>query len=168
MKKYRAQAQTQDQPVSDPLLPMGAQGDGGQRHADTLEISAARNRCHTESRLKSAIEKLQADSAKISISAVAQVANVTPALIHNTYPDIAEQIRGLVGKTTRSQRDAKHDALMKERERNRELRAEVAHLRTEAAMLASINITLLRKVAILTEMTEGKVLPFKPRIPVSE
>ena len=128
----------------------------------------ARSRKNTVDEIQQAIAKLQAGQGKVSISAVAKLAGVTPALIHNTYPDIAERIRGLVGKTTRSQRDAKHDALVKERERNRALRAEVAHLRTEAAKLASINITLLRQVAVLTEMMEGNVLPFKPRLPVSE
>ena len=168
MKNFPIHEQIQDHAVSEASLLSGALSPDDKGLADMLEISAARNRRHTESRLKSAIEQLLSDSAKISISAVAQIANVTPALIHNTYPDIAERIRGLVGKTTRSQRDAKHDALVKERERNRALRAEVAHLRTEVAKLASINITLLRQVAVLTEMMEGNVLPFKPRLPVSE
>jgi AcrR family transcriptional regulator len=124
------------------------------------ESSAIRSRRQTEKRLKDAIDWLQDTGTKVSISAVAKAAEVTPALIHNTYPDIAEQIRSVIGKTTRSQRDAKHEALVKERERNRELRAEVDRLRHEVATLASINLTLLSKLAVFGEISTGKVVSF--------
>lgn len=74
------------------------------------------NRKQTIDGIEQAIEQLQASQGKLSISAVAKMAGVTPALIHNTYPDLAEKIRGLVGKATRTQRDAKHSALVRERE----------------------------------------------------
>lgn len=124
------------------------------------DSSATRSRRHTERKLKDAINRLQETGSKVSISAVAKEANVTPALIHNTYPDIAERIRGVIGKTTRSQRDATHDALVKEKERNRELRAEVDGLKKEMAKLASVNLTLLSKIAVLSEMLNGKIIPF--------
>ena len=122
--------------------------------------AATRSRKQTEMRLKESIDKLQNSGAKVSISAVAKAAEVTPALIHNTYPDIAEKIRGVVGKSTRLQRDAKHEALVKEKERNRDLRAEVERLRIEAAKLASINLTLLSKLAVYEETVKGKVVSF--------
>lgn len=122
--------------------------------------AATRSRQHTEKRLREAIDQLQNSGDKVSISAVAKAAEVTPALIHNTYPDIAERIRGVVGKSTRLQRDAKHEALVKERERNRELRAEVERLRLDAAKLASINLTLLSKLAVYEEAGNGKVVSF--------
>ena len=122
--------------------------------------SAIRSRRQTEKRLKDAIEQLQEAGTKVSISAVAKAAAVTPALIHNTYPDIADRIRGIIGKSTRSQRDEKHEALVKERERNRELRAEVERLRHEAAKLASINLTLMSKLAVFDEISNGKVVSF--------
>ncbi len=130
--------------------------------------SATRSRRQTEKRLKDAIDRLQQAGTKVSISAVAKAAEVTPALIHNTYPDIAEQIRGVIGKATRSQRDEKHDALVKERERNRALRVEVDRLRHEVATLASINLTLMSKLAVYAEMSNSKVVSFlhpeiKPR-----
>lgn len=87
---------------------------------------------------------------------------MTPALNHNTYPDIAERIRGVIGKSTRLQRDAKHEALAKERERNRELRAEVERLRLDMARLASINLTLLTKLAVDEEVSKGKVVTLVP------
>ncbi|UUZ66370.1 TetR family transcriptional regulator (plasmid) [Polaromonas sp. P1-6] len=94
----------------------------------------------------------------MSISAVAKVAGVTPALIHNTYPDLAEKIRGLLGKATRTQRDAKHEALVREREINRSLREELARTRADLAKLASINQVLLNEVALLKGMATGKVV----------
>jgi len=122
--------------------------------------AATRSRKQTERRLRDAIEQLQNSGTKVNISAVAKAAEVTPALIHNTYPDIAEKIRGVVGKSTRLQRDAKHESLIKEKERNRDLRAEVERLRLEAAKLASINLTLLSKLAVYEETVKGKVVSF--------
>lgn len=118
----------------------------------------ARSRKKTFDEIQQAIAHLQAGQSKVSISAVAKAAGVTPALIHNTYPDLAEKIRGLVGKATRSQRDAKHDALVREREINRSLREELAGTRADLAKLASINQVLLNEVALLKGMATGKVV----------
>ena len=51
----------------------------------------AHNRKQTIDGIQQAIEQLQASQGKLSISAVANMAGVTPALIHNTYPDLAEK-----------------------------------------------------------------------------
>jgi AcrR family transcriptional regulator len=118
----------------------------------------ARSRKKTVEEIQQAIVHLQAGQSKVSISAVAKAAGVTPALIHNTYPDIAEKIRGLVGKATRNQRDAKHDALIREREINRGLRQEIVETRADLAKLASINQVLLNEVALLKGMSAGKVV----------
>lgn len=118
----------------------------------------ARSRKKTVDEIQQAIAQVQADQGKVSISAVAKLAGVTPALIHNTYPDLAEKIRGLVGKATRSQRDAKHDALVCERENNRSLREELVGSRADLAKLASINQMLLNEVALLKGMATGKVV----------
>jgi len=107
----------------------------------------ARSRKKTVDEIQQAIAQVQAGQGKVSISAVAKLAGVTPALIHNTYPDLAEKIRGLVGKATRTQRDAKHDALLREREINRALRQELA-----------VNQVLLNEVALLKGMATGKVV----------
>lgn len=126
----------------------------------TTKSSAAKSRHQTETKLTEAIERLQSAGTKVSISAVAREAEVTPALVHNTYPDIAERIRSLAGKNTRAQRDAKHDALMREKERNRELRGEIEVLRAERAKLASLNLTLLSKLAVFSELADGNVVSF--------
>ena len=118
----------------------------------------ARSRKNTVDEIQQAIAKLQAGQGKVSISAVAKLAGVTPALIHNTYPDLAEKIRGLVGKATRTQRDVKHDALVRERETSRALRQELAELRVDLANLASVNQVLLNEVALLKGIATGKVV----------
>lgn len=117
-----------------------------------------RSRKKTVDEIQQAIVQVQAGQGKVSISAVAKLAGVTPALIHNTYPDLAEKIRGLLGKATRTQRDAKHEALVREREINRSLREELARTRADLAKLASINQVLLNEVALLKGMATGKVV----------
>lgn len=118
----------------------------------------ARSRKKTADEIQRAIGKLQASQGKISISAVAKMAGITPALIHNTYPDIAEKIRGLSGRATRTQRDSKHEELVREREVNRSLRQELTDARADLAKLASINQTLLNEVALLKGIATGKVI----------
>lgn len=127
----------------------------------------AKRRKSTASLIQQAITQLQVENAKVTISAVAKVASITPALIHNTYPDLAEQIREIGGKTTRAQRDAKHAALVKERETNRTLRAENTTLKEDVAKLASVNQKLLAEIAVLKGMASGKVVTLL-RNPVKE
>ncbi|MEO6353031.1 MAG: TetR family transcriptional regulator [Burkholderiaceae bacterium] len=118
----------------------------------------AKRRKSTASLIQQAILHLQAENAKVTISAVAKAANITPALIHNTYPDLAEQIRGINGKATRAQRDVKHVSLVKEREANRALRTENANLKEDVAKLASVNQKLLAEIVVLKGMASGKVV----------
>jgi len=63
-----------------------------------------------------------------------------------------------MGRARRSQRDAKHDALIQEREINRALRAELANTRADLAKLASINQVLLNELALLKGIATGKVI----------
>ena len=120
--------------------------------------SKTRSRNKTIDEIQQAIVRLQASQSKVSISAVARAAGITPALIHNTYPDMAEKIRGLAGKSMPIQRDAKQEALTREREINRTLREELAGLRADVAKLASINQVLLHEIAVIKGMESGKVV----------
>lgn len=86
---------------------------------------------------------------KVSIAAVAREAGVSTALIHNHYPKIAEAIRTVQGRDSRSQRDVKHQELIVQRKRNRELREEIKELRSKVASVASINEMLLSENRIL-------------------
>ena len=133
--------------------------------ADTQKPAAAKTgtkalrRKNTATHISKTIADFQERKEKISISAIAKSTGVTPALIHNTYPDLAEKIRGLVGKSTRSQRDAKHDDLMREKETNRTLREELAQLRMDFAKLASNNQVLIGEISALKAVASGKVVP---------
>ncbi len=86
---------------------------------------------------------------QISIASVAREAGVSPALIHNHYPVIADAIRQAQGRSSRQQRDAKHEQLKAEREKTRALRRDVDQLRADVDRLASINEVLLAENAVL-------------------
>jgi AcrR family transcriptional regulator len=76
---------------------------------------------------------------RVTISAVAREAGVSSSLLHNHYPEIAEEIRVKQGASTRKKLDAKQDELSVERGKIKALRAELEDLRHQVAKLASIN-----------------------------
>jgi len=76
------------------------------------------------------------------VVAVAEEAGVSNASIHNNYPELAEFIRTKNNKTTRQQRDEKHEALKREREKCRKLRQELTELEANLSRIASINARL--------------------------
>ncbi|MBF4285079.1 TetR family transcriptional regulator, partial [Vibrio anguillarum] len=67
------------------------------------------------------------------------------ALIHRDCPDLLERIKGGVNKGIRQQRDAKQTELNEYKDRNRELRSEVAELKAMLAKVQSQNATFIRK-----------------------
>ena len=82
---------------------------------------------------------------KMSVAAVAEEAGVSRALFHRDCPELLERIKGGVNKDIRQQRDAKQTELNKYKDRNRELRSEVAELKAMLAKVQSQNATLIRK-----------------------
>jgi AcrR family transcriptional regulator len=99
---------------------------------------------------------------RITIASIAREVRVSAALIHNHYPTIADAIRRHQGRDNRTQRDAKHQALKQERERARELRREIASLRTDVRRLSSINEVLLAESAALrSRLGDRKVVALK-------
>lgn len=99
---------------------------------------------------------------KLSISAVAREAGVTPALVHNHYPEIAEEIRVKLGASSRAQRDAKQEEVNTLKDANKTLRDVVAEMQLQVARIASINETLLLENKSLRAAAEGsKVSAFK-------
>ena len=99
---------------------------------------------------------------KVTITSVAKEAGVTPALIHNHYPDIAETIREIQARSSREQRDAKHSELQVALKKNRILRDESNELRAQVAKLASINEVLLAENRALKAMQrDPKVVVMK-------
>jgi len=96
---------------------------------------------------------------KVTIAAVAREAGVSTALIHNHYPIIAELIREAQGRSSRAQRDVKHQDLRAEREKSRALRQEIEELRAKIASLASINEVLIAENRILkAKQCDSKVV----------
>ena len=86
---------------------------------------------------------------KVTIAAVAREAGVSTALIHNHYPNVAEAVREAQGRSSRAQRDVKHQDLIAEREKNKLLRQELEELRLKTADLASINEVLMAELRAL-------------------
>jgi hypothetical protein len=92
---------------------------------------------------------------------VAEEAKVHPSLINKRYPDFAEQVREIMGKTVRQQRNEKACLLVTEREKNRKLRELVDSHLEEITRLASVNETLRAELALQKAIAEGKVAPFR-------
>lgn len=102
---------------------------------------------------------------RVSIASVAREADVSAALIHNHYPDVADAIRQAQGRTSRAQRDAKHQELKAQRDKTRELRQEIAGLRADVDRLASINEVLLAENAVLRARRNNPgVIPLASRL----
>ncbi|MFL9860067.1 TetR family transcriptional regulator [Paraburkholderia madseniana] len=122
-----------------------------------------RSRGKTREELQLAMLRVKNKGLKLSISAVATEAGVSAGLIHNTYPDIAEEIRAQVGRGTRQQRDAKAAEVKEVREQLKTLRAERDAALADVARLASINETLRQEVAMLQAAVSGKIVVLPPR-----
>jgi AcrR family transcriptional regulator len=88
-------------------------------------------------------------ASKLSISAVAREAGVSSSLIHNHYPNLAEEIRAKQGASSRQKLDTKHDDLNIERDKSRQQRREIKELKSQVARLASINEMLAMENRVL-------------------
>ena len=108
--------------------------------------------------LMTALQAMQSDEQKISISAVARKAGVTPALIHNTYPEVAEQIRKLTGREPAAIRSKEVETLLALQSTNKRLQQENIQLNADVARLASIMQTLNDEIARLRAVGTGKVV----------
>lgn len=101
-------------------------------------------------------------ASKLSISSVALEAGVSSALIHNNYPEIANKIRDELGKSARVQKSQKLQALKVEKEKSRELRAELILAKQKIVDLASINETLIYENKVLNARLDSKnIIPLK-------
>ncbi|WP_081333290.1 TetR family transcriptional regulator [Burkholderia vietnamiensis] len=130
--------------------------------AQTGSTLRRRSRVKTREELQRAILRVKNKGLKLSISAVAVEAGVSAGLVHNTYPDIAEEIRAQVGRDTRRQRDAKAVEVKKVRKQLKTLRAERDAALADIARLASINETLRQEVAMLQAAVSGKIVVLPP------
>lgn len=124
----------------------------------------ARDRENTLSQLKMALHRLQKKNEKISISAVAKEAGVTAALVHNRYPDFAEEIRSAAGKNVRDECASLREKTLAERAKNRLLREQITQLTAEIVKLASLNETMRAQLILQTAIATKKVT----RIPITD
>lgn len=115
-----------------------------------------RDRERTLTELQLALHRLQRTGKKVTLRAVAEEAKVSPSLLNHRYPDFAEQVRALVGRTVRQQRNEKADQLAQEREKNRKLRALVDSQIVEITRLASVNEALRAELALQKAIVDGK------------
>ena len=110
-------------------------------------------------RLKHGRPKLVDKKRKISISALAEEASVSDSTIHNRYPEIAAEVREMIGKAHKVQRDEKNERLKSEKSKNKELRDYIEQLEADIRKLTSINATLSYENSQLkAEMASGKVI----------
>jgi hypothetical protein len=117
--------------------------------------------------LHKAILRVQNRKMALSITAVAEEAGVTPALLHNTYPDVAEYIRSLIGKNSRARNDEFRAENVRLRETNRQLRLEKEAAQADARRLASLLERLRFELAVLEAQKVGNVTPIGRRLPRS-
>lgn len=128
---------------------------------------ARKNAQAREKDLRLAIHRIErgrtrTNSAKLSIASVAREAGVSPALIHNHYPVIADIIRVAQGRDSRTRRDQKHVELKAARGKLAEQREEIRSLQADIARLASINEVLIAENAILkAKISNAKVVELK-------
>jgi AcrR family transcriptional regulator len=120
--------------------------------------SRTRNRKRTLEELNQALSRLQRNGRKITLKAVADEAGVSAPLLNNRYPDFAEQVRAIIGKSVRQQRNKKADLLTQEREKNRELRELNKSQLSEITKLASINEALRAEIVLCKAIAENKVI----------
>ena len=101
---------------------------------------------------------------ELNISSVALEAGVSPGLIHNHYPAVAETIREKQGASSRTQRDAKQAELLEERAKNKALRAELIEARAALAKLATVNeMLLVDNSSLRAKVSTGNVVSMEPR-----
>lgn len=113
--------------------------------------------------LQLAILRVKNKGLRLSISAVAAEAGVSAGLIHNTYPDIAEEIRALMGRKIRQQRDDMAKELAEAKQRMRELREDLDTALKDLAKTVSINETLRAELATLRAIAAPNVYPMPER-----
>lgn len=118
--------------------------------------------------LIAAIDRVCRTGGSATITAVAREVGVTPALIHNRYPEVASTIRGLAGRDKRDAMAALKSALEEERRKCGQLRAENGELFAELRKLASVNEGLRQQLAIEQDRGAARVVPLHRRRTIAE
>lgn len=94
-------------------------------------------------------KRIAKDSCRLNISMVAREAGVTPACIHNNYPDIAEAIRRQAGRDHGSAREVHRVEVERLVETIRQLRQRLKASENDVVHIASENARLMAENAVL-------------------
>jgi hypothetical protein len=89
---------------------------------------------------------------RLSVVAVAKEAGISPATIHTTYPDLAEEIRRLAGKSLREKRREDLSDLKKCKDELVQAKKEIAALKRELASVASRYASVIIKIEQLMSL----------------
>ncbi|SOZ24669.1 Transcriptional regulator, tetR family [Cupriavidus taiwanensis] len=103
---------------------------------------------------------------RLSICAVAAEVGVSPALIHNHYPDIAKDINNRPGSPGVAKHERAESELEKERRKNADLRKELSDIRARLTKVTTINemlITQNKELKARLQSTNIIDMPKKPR-----
>ncbi|MZH99859.1 hypothetical protein [Dickeya dianthicola] len=90
-------------------------------------------------KFRNIIRKLMALKNPVNISCVAREAGVSTSLIHNYYPDIADEIRRIADNVPRRSRATLREKLNDANAKNEFLRDEIQQLQLRISKLATIN-----------------------------
>ncbi|MGV0962179.1 MAG: hypothetical protein ACOYB1_20340 [Limnohabitans sp.] len=127
------------------------------------EVIRGRNRDTTTVDLWEALARLQRTEVAPTIAALAREVGVTPALIHNRYADIANEIRRLSGREAVASDDSLKLALKREQESAKCLRAKNLDLRQQLQAMASVNESLRQELKILHATKGSTIVSLAPR-----
>lgn len=134
-------------------------------------MAKSEDRNPTETKIRQAIIRIEQDRPKVvekgrkmSVSAVAEEAGVSDALIHKEYPAQLERIRGGQDKDIKKQRDEARTKLKSERQKNRELRDKIDCITKEKQELASKNASMIKELKELKAVAKSdNVTPFRSK-----
>ena len=90
-------------------------------------------------KFKNIIRKLVVLKQPVNISRVAREAGVSTSLIHNYYPDIADEIRRIANNGPRRSQATLRDKLNDANKKNKTLRDEIRQLQRRISQLATLN-----------------------------
>lgn len=108
--------------------------------------------------LRQSVRKLKSNGVTVTVAAVARDVNISPALIHNRYPEIAQEIRNLSGKSEKNKSENQLEQYRQLEVRLAEIKAERDELRRDVAKLASLNLALkLENESVRAAMASSNV-----------
>jgi hypothetical protein len=107
-------------------------------------------------------QRISKDRCRMNISTVAREAGISAASIHNTYPDMADAIRGKAGKGSRSDTERLEHKRLAEllrltRQRLKAAQKDITRIASENARLVTENAVLTARVSSrnVVELAKG-------------